>query len=392
MKLKCFLFFIFCINLYSENDKIYEFIAEMNAEEKAAQVLMLSIDGNKEFTKGMYKYFGNTVPGAFILFKFNLADTSEKTSLYIKSVKDSFKKIAKDKNYIQPIFAIDCEGGGVYRIKHFASHLPSAKEMAEKYSLSEAKELYKFTGEQIKLLGLHINLAPVVEVKNPENINFFGNRLYSDDKAVVHNYSSVCIEGMKEAGVISAVKHFPGNAETDPHKERSVIKADKQTFYDKYIEPFKTVLEKNKCAVLISHVTVPAVEDVPFCFSEKGIQNILREELNFKGLIITDDLAMAALKGGNKSSEANAISALQAGCDMIMCSENKLNELISVISDKIKTDKVFAQKIDKAVFNILTAKIEAGILDKNCKVIEEYLFDLKKFNTAKKEAEKILKK
>ncbi len=385
------LFLNFTINLYSNDKSVYNFIAEMTPEEKAAQVLMVSIDGNKEFTNDMYTYFGNIVPGAFILFKFNISDTPEKTALYIQSVKDAFRKSTETEKYIQPLFAIDCEGGGVYRIKHFASYLPSAKTISEKYSFDEAEKLYMFTAEQIKLLGIHLNLAPVVEIEQNGNDVFFGNRLYSENKDVVIGYSNACISGMLAAGIISVVKHFPGNAETDPHKGEAVIKADKKTFYDKYIEPFEAVLKKNDCAILLSHARVPVIEDTPFCFSEKGIRNILRGKLHFKGLIITDDLAMAALKTGNRSTCDNAISALSAGCDMVMCSENKLRELVFVISNKIKRDTIFSKKIDEAVFNILKIKMAAGILDENCKVIENYIFDLHTFNTAKKKAEKILK-
>lgn len=390
----CFSFIclFFHLNIFCEDNAVYQFVENMSAKEKAAQVLMLSISGNKKFTNSMYEYYGAHIPGAFILFKFNFAAAPEDTAGYLLSVNTAFKKIADNKNFIPPMFAVDCEGGGVYRIKELASYLPSPREIAEKYSLDEAKSLYTYTAEQIKLLGLHLNLAPIVEIKKKDSENFLGSRLYSANKKVVEEYSSAFISGMNKAGVLSVVKHFPGNAGVDPHKSKAVINTDEENFYNEYLEPFKNVLKQNQCAVLISHVSIPFIEDVPFCFSEKGIQEILRKELGFNGLILTDDLAMAALKTNGKTTCDNAIAALSAGCDMIMCSENKLHELVNVISKKIISDKIFSEKIDKAVYNILKTKIAVGILDENCYPVEKETFSSEKFNTAKQNAVKILKK
>lgn len=387
-----FLCLFFSSSIFCNDNAVYKLLENMSAKEKAAQVLMLSISGNKKFTDSMGKYYDTHIPGAFILFKFNFASTPEETAGYLLSVNTAFKKIADNKNFIPPMFAVDCEGGGVYRLKGLASHLPSPKEIAETYSLNEAENLYTYTAEQIKLLGIHLNLAPVVEVKKKDSGNFFGSRLYSDDKKIVEEYSNAFVLGMNKTGLLPVIKHFPGNADIDPHKSKAVINTGEENFYTEYIQPFKNVLKQNQCAVLISHVNVPFIEDVPFCFSEKGIQKILRSELDFKGLIITDDLAMAALKTNGKTTSDNAITALSAGCDMIMCSENKLHELIDVISKKIISDKMFSDKIDKAVYNILKAKITAGILDENCYAVKQEAFNSEKFNTAKQNAVKILKK
>lgn len=387
-----FIYLLLMVNIFCEDNTVYKVVENMSAKEKAAQVLMLSISGNKQFTDSMHEYYRPYIPGAFILFKFNFASTPKDTADYLLSVNRAFKKNADNKNFIPPMFAVDCEGGKVYRIKNLASYLPPPKVIAEKYSLDEAESLYTYTAEQIKLLGLHINLAPVVEVKKKDSDSFFGSRLYSDNQKIVEEYSNAFIAGMNRAGIIPVVKHFPGNSDTDPHKSKAVIHTDKEIFSKIYLEPFKNVLKQNQCAVLISHVTVPFIEDVPFCFSEKGIQEILRGELDFKGLILTDDLAMAALKTNGKTTCDNAISALSAGCEMIMCSENKLHELVDVISKKIIGDKIFSEKIDKAVYNILKAKIAAGILDEHCYAIQKEVFNSEKFNAAKQNAEKILKK
>lgn len=390
------IFFLFFENIFSldtVDKKIYSQINIMTPKEKACQVLMLSIDGNKEFTSSMYKYFGENIPGAFILFRFNLAHTPAETYNYTRSIKNSFEKIAGKRNYIPPILAIDCEGGAVYRIKKIASYLPSPKDISEKYSIDEAKLIYKYTSEQIALLGIDLNLAPIVEIKKKDVSSFFGNRLYSEDEQIVKDYSSAFIDSMLNSKVFPAIKHFPGNANDDPHEGETIINVDIHNFYTEYVEPFSTVLKNcnNNCAVLISHVKVPVIEDVPFCFSEKGITEVLRAGLNFNGLILTDDLAMSALKTNGATTSDNAIKALYAGCDMIMCSEKKLKSLVFEISKKILNDKNFEKKINQAVFHILKTKISIGVLDSECKAIKNKPFNLAEFNKSKTNAEKILK-
>ena len=113
---------------------------------------------------------------------------------------------------------------------------------------------------------------------------------------------------------------------------------------------------------MISHITVPAIESVPFCFSAKGI-TLLRNELGFSGLIITDDIVMQALKQNGASPEENAMRALTAGCDMIMCSLSKIYPLIEAIAEKARSNAEFAKRLDEAVLQVLIAKQRAGLID-----------------------------
>ena len=375
---------------YYQDKKINEFISKMSLEDKAAQVLFVGIDGKKEFPAYMYKYYNGLLPGAVILFKYNIADTAIETAHYIESVKKAFKKIRTDKIYIPALFSTDCEGGSVYRLHYFGSKLPSPAMVATKFSFDEAKTLYSLTAEQINLLGIHLNLAPVVEIETNEIKNFFDERLFSNSLDAVNFYSNAFIIGMKEYNVFSVLKHFPGTGSSDPHFTVSVIDTEENNFENHYILPFKKLLEKNDCAVLISHSKVPFIDDMPFCFSKKGIQNILRNKLNFKGLVITDDISMGALKTDGSSTEDNAILALSAGCDMIMCSENCFSQLVQAISKKAFLDIQFKKRLDEAVFTIMKTKIKMKLLDKDFNSCEKYIFNLKKFNDAKKKANTIV--
>ena len=384
-------FFIYTA-LFGDDESIKAYISEMSIEDKASQVLMMSIEGKKAFPSYLSSYFDSYTPGAFILFGYNFSDTPEACAFYIKSVKQSIQNLSKSKTFVPPFFASDFEGGRVYRIRKIGSPLPSPREVAETLTEEEAVALYTHTAEQIHLLGIHLNLAPIVEKERSKDAGFLDDRIFSDDEDILVKYAGAFISGMKKGGVLSTVKHFPGNAEADPHLSKSIIDVDKDVFYKDFIAPFRRILYDSDEAVLISHAEVSFIDKTPFCFSKKGIEKILRNELNFKGLIITDDMAMKALKTDGRSTADNVLLALEAGCDMVMCSEPKFKELVEAISKKMKNESDFLKRIDDAVFNILKIKIKMGIIDESLKPIEKYKFNKEKFYKAKKAAQDILKK
>ena len=389
-----FTVFFYCFFVYSaifsDDESIKAYISEMSIEDKASQVLMMSIEGRKTFPPYLSSYFGSYTPGAFILFGYNFSDTPEACASYIKSVKQSIQSLSKSKTFVPPFFASDFEGGRVYRIRKIGSPLLSPREIAETLTEEDALALYTHTAEQIYLLGIHLNLAPIVEKERSKDVSFLDDRIFSNDEDILVKYSNTFISGMKKGGVLSTVKHFPGNAETDPHLSKSIIDVNEDIFYKDFIAPFRRILYGTDEAVLISHAEVSFIDKKPFCFSKKGIENILRNELNFKGLIITDDMAMKALKTDRRSTADNVLLALEAGCDMVMCSEPKFKELVEAISKKMKTESDFLKRIDDAVFNILKIKIKMGIIDESLKPIEKYKFNKEKFYKAKKAAESIL--
>lgn len=387
-----FAFFYVLTNCFASDDQLKLNISSMTPEEKAGQVLMMGIEGKKTFPVYLSDYFGPYTPGAFILFGYNFSNTPQASAAYIKSIKQGIQRLSKAKKFLPPFFASDFEGGRVYRIRQIASYLPAPRYVAENLSEDDAFNLYKLTAEQISLLGIHLNLAPILEKEESIGSSFFGDRLFSHDEDVILKYSKIFIEGMKKGGVVSTVKHFPGNVNVDPHLSKSVIDVEEDKFYKEFIHLFKEIIYDSDGVVLISHAEVPFIEKTPFCFSKTGIENILRDKLKFRGLIITDDMAMKALKEDGRSTSDNVILALSAGCDMVMCSEPRFSELITIISNKIKVDADFEKRIDEAVFNILKIKMKMGIIDDSCMPIEKYKFDEKKFYNAKKEAEKILKK
>jgi glycosyl hydrolase, family 3 len=332
-------------------------VTQLTLEEKAAQVLMVNIAGRTEADAASIAAFKGTVPGAIILFGYNIAETAQEVRSFLASANQQWEAAAHAAKYtfLPPLYALDNEGGSVYRTRRITAPLPAAEEIGQRLSVEETEALYRQIGQQMKELGLQLNLAPVAEARTAQNQAALGSRTYSDKPETAAQYAAAAVRGMQDAGICATVKHFPGNGAADLHKGAAILETDYETFRTQYCASFIPSIKAGAAAVLVSHITVPAVEAVPFCFSAKGIA-LLRNELGFSGLIITDDIAMQALRQNGATPAENAVRAIAAGCDMVMSSLPAVYPLISAIAEKARSDTEFAKRLDEAVLRVLTIK------------------------------------
>lgn len=330
----------------------------LTTEEKAAQVLMTGIDGKDSFSPRLYGRFRGTVPGAILLFRYNIADSASGVGGYLRDCDRAFFALGSS---VPPLFAIDHEGGTVFRTAGVTSALPSAETVARRLTPEKAKTLYRASGEELALLGIGLNLAPVAETLTDGNADFLGTRAFSSSPETVARYARSAVTGFQEGGVACAVKHFPGNGVGDPHRGLPRLEASRRILDSQYIAPFRKTLKAKPDAVLVSHVVVAAIDpERPFCLSKKGVTGLLRKKLGFTGLVITDDVAMAALAGNGYDPESAALLALSAGCDMIMSSAPDSKRLSDAIAREAERDPAFMRRLDEAVSRVLAVKVKTG--------------------------------
>ncbi|QEK01388.1 glycoside hydrolase family 3 N-terminal domain-containing protein [Treponema phagedenis] len=386
-------FLFFAVGSAAAQDGLVGFVSSLPAEQKAAQVLMVSIDGKNTFDSSSKKFFNRLVPGAVLLFGFNIADTPQGVQSFLRDCTKGFAENAEKHRveFIPPLYATDNEGGAVYRLKKIQSALPSAQSAAEAFSSAEAKTLYEATAAQTAIIGIHLNLAPVAECSAAETLQTLGARTFSESPEKTAAYAASFVAGMQKEGVLATLKHFPATGNSDPHKEKSTLSVSRSELNTR-VEPFKKIIESaTPAAVLVSHTNVLCIEDVPFCFSKKGIE-LLRKDLRFSGLIITDDLAMRALKEGGHTTADNALRALKAGCDMLMCSEKGIHAIVQKIAEEAKRDSEFAARLDEAVLHVLQAKQKAGLICDTGKALPQPAPDWQRYQKAKERATEVLKK
>ncbi len=332
----------------------------MTLDEKASQVLMTGIDGKDSFPSWGYAHFRGCVPGAILLFRHNVASNGDEMRRFIGECDRAFLSLG---SATPPLFAIDAEGGEVYRTRGITSPLPSAARVAGSLTPERAEALYRALGAQFAIIGLDLNLAPVAETLTVENESFLGTRAYSSDPESVARYARAAVSGFQSGGVACAVKHFPGNGPGDPHRGLPRLDASRAEFERSYLAPFRKALEAKPQAVLVSHVIVAPVDpDRPFCLSPKGVTGLLRNDVGFKGLVITDDVAMSALAESGYSPPEAAVAAISAGCDMVMVSDPDIRALSRAIAGEASRDPKFKRRLDEAVERILLVKAHVGSL------------------------------
>lgn len=219
-------------------------------------------------------------------------------------------------------------------------------------------------GEHCKRLGVHFNFAPVVDINtNPEN-PIIGNRSFGEDRDNVTEKALAFMNGMQNAGVLANAKHFPGHGDThsDSHKTLPTIDFSERRIDSIELYPYRKLIKEGLSSVMVAHLNVPSLEPksgLPSSLSKNIVTNILKERLQFKGLIFTDALDM---KGASNFSESGAVdlAAFEAGNDVLLMSEN-VPVGISKIAEAVTNGDITKERLALSVKKVLMAKYKVGL-------------------------------
>lgn len=227
------------------------------------------------------------------------------------------------------LIAVDHEGGRVQRFRDGFTRLPA---MGKLWSLANenikqaqiiAEQCGIIIATEVKSVGIDISFAPVIDLNGISDV--IGDRSFHHKPDVLTLLASAFIDGMNKAGMLATGKHFPGHGsvKADSHIDSAIDNRDKNNIFNQDILPFKSLIQEQKLAAIMpAHVIYPQVDSYSVGFSSYWLQNILREELGFEGVIFSDDLSMegaSSIGGYIERSEA----AQQAGCDMLLLCNNR---------------------------------------------------------------------
>ena len=289
--------------------------------------------------------------GNVILFTRNFTNASQVREL-TKKIHD---EIYKSTGHI-PFIAIDQEGGLVTRMMKDVTFAPGP--MTASASISDATYYTgRMLAEDMIRLGMNLNLAPSLDVNNNPNNPVINVRSYSDDPEVVAKLGSKFIQGSSEFGVLACGKHFPGHGdcEVDSHLGLPTINYDLERIHKVEMYPF--IQNINVPAIMSAHILFPAYDTVPATLSRKILTNVLREELGFKGLILTDCLEMKAIQDMYGTAKG-ALMAVKAGADMCDISHTLSFQLeaLKLIEEAVLNGEIPMSEIDEKVERILKFK------------------------------------
>ena len=331
----------------------YNELKTLSLEEKIAQLLLVRYpDNNAKEILEKYKF------GGYVFFE---KDFKYKTE---QEVKNMIKEL-QDVVNIPILTAVDEEGGSVVRVSsnpNLASE--KFKSSSDLYSLGGFDLIKQDTINKSKLLsnlGLNLNLAPVVDVStNPSEYMYA--RLFKKDTSLTSNYSKVVIEASKNTGVSYTLKHFPGYGNnSDTHTGSSIDNRTYDEIINNDIPPFKEGINAGAEAVLVSHNIVKDIDSNNPASLSPSIHNLLRNELDFTGIIITDDLSM----GATSSIDDASVKAILAGNDLIITTDYE--ESINDIKNAVNDDTISNDIIDKLAFRIIAWKYYKGLMFTNQK-------------------------
>ncbi|MCX8131891.1 MAG: glycoside hydrolase family 3 protein [Clostridia bacterium] len=344
-------------------EKLFE---NMTLEEKVGQIFIMSLRNFErypqiiEMNQDVMKRIKDNHLGGVILFAENIT-TIPQTKKLIADVKAASK--------IPLFMAVDEEGGATSRLGKkplmHSTRLPDSavigragdRELAEKAGALIAREIFS--------IGFNMNFAPVADVNtNPEN-PVIGNRAFGDNPEVVAEMIKAEVQGMQKQNVIAVLKHFPGHGDTstDTHTGAVIIEHDRERLDRIELYPFKVGIENGIQAIMTAHIQLPKIikSEMPATLSKEILTDLLRNDMKFEGLIITDALEMGAISERWGPAEAS-ILAFEAGTDILLMPLS-IEEAYKGMLSAVKNGRITEERLNESVKRILKIKQKWGILD-----------------------------
>lgn len=332
------------------DEKVDKTVAVMSQTEKLGQMVMIGIQGTKVDDDSLYMLHQFHM-GGVILFDRNMESPEQ--------VKQLTSDLQAQSNEKVPLFiGIDEEGGDVVRMAEKLTPPPSQKEIGATGDIEQAKTWAIKTAKSLKDMGINVNFAPVADVGSNDK------RSYSTDTNTVIDFVRAATEGYQQENIIYSLKHFPGigKGRVDSHVDSSSIDVTKEILMAEDIIPFKTIIDENEpndYFILVSHLKYPALdEEYPASLSSKIMTDLLRNELGYKGIIITDDMEMGAVANHN-DFRSIGVNAVKAGADIVLvCHEYEHQQEVYLgLLDAVNSSEISQERIDESVKRIIKVKL-----------------------------------
>lgn len=277
----------------------------------AGQLLLVGVPGY-ELSPDDAAFFKKLQPGGYILFGRNI-----KTPRQLRKLIDDLRDLSE----VEPIITIDQEGGRVSRLKLIGNEPPNAQQLRDKGDLGLIHRHGDITGRLLRLFGFNLDLCPVLDISFDDDAdNSLKGRCYGRTVAEVVEKASAFNDGLRGTGILSCGKHFPGYASAglDPHHELPKLDRSREAMEEHELAVFRA-FSNTVDSMMIGHISISGLDDsgLPASLSPGMINGLLREDLKFKGLVMTDDLDMGAILNHYGFDETMKMG-LAAGNDMLM--------------------------------------------------------------------------
>lgn len=341
--------------------QVEQILASMSMRQKICQMFIVTpevlTDGANATTADeiMYQSLGEYPVGGLVYFSGNLTDTGQTQEMLSQT-----QKYATDIEEIPLFLCVDEEGGKVARIgNNKGFDVPKIEPMGKVNSEEEAYEAGNKIGLYLSALGFNLDFAPDADVLTNQKNTVIGSRSFGSDAGTVLCYASAYADGLHANGILSTFKHFPGHGATEADTHDGFAYTDKtyEELRAAELVPFAGAEEAGVDFIMISHISVPNVtgDYTPCSLSYKMVTEVLRQDLGYDGIIVTDAMNMGAIVE-KYASDAAAAAAIEAGVDMILMPDN-FNQAVEGVLSAVSSGSISEARIDESVRRILKAKL-----------------------------------
>lgn len=341
-----------------EKEPIDDKINSMTLDEKIGQMIITGFNGS-EYNDDMDRLINEYKVGGVILFARNIEDSNQMIDLT--------RALQENNNNLPLFISIDEEGGRVSRLPDDVEKFPSAFTIGLINDQQTAYENGKEIGYTLKRLGINLDYAPVLDIYSNENNTVIGDRAFSTEESIVSTMGIATMEGIEDADIIPVVKHFPGHGDTevDSHYGLPIVYKTLEELRNFEFIPFVKAIESGCDVIMVSHIILNEVDSSnPASLSKIVISDLLRKDMGFDKVVITDDMSMGAITSIMSIEEA-CIKSIEAGCDILLLGNayEEIEQVINSIKLKLYNGEISEEQINKSVKRILELKKKYNMME-----------------------------
>ena len=342
------------------NDPLTAQIAAMSLAEKVGQLIIVGMEGTT-LNNDIKSLIVDHHVGGIILYQKNISNSTQLLTLLNQL------KSANSTNSIPLFLSVDEEGGSISRMPEELKKLPANQTIGAVNNPTFSYKVGQALAAQLKAFGFNLNFAPVLDINsNPLN-PVIGDRSFGNNPELVSKLGVETIKGLQSGGIIPVGKHFPGHGDTavDSHLGLPIVNHDLSRLKSFELKPFQAAINKQVEAIMIAHLLLPKLDDqFPASMSKAVITDLLKNELNFQGLVVTDDMTTGAIVENYPVHEA-AVQAVKAGSDLILVCHDYVSQLavFRALQKAVTSGEIPEAQIDASVYKILKLKQKYKLSD-----------------------------
>ncbi|MFZ7946012.1 beta-N-acetylhexosaminidase [Neobacillus sp. 19] len=342
-----------------ENQTISEVISKMSLEDKIGQMILAGISETRMDTNAK-KLISQFHVGGIIFYKNNF-ETPEQTVQLVNQLK------AGNVSSLPLFLGVDQEGGRVTRLPGGLVNFPPNKQIGQVNNPEFSYKVGTLIGHELREFGLNLDFAPVLDINSNPNNPVIGDRSFGNNSEIVSKLGIQTMKGIQSQDVIPTIKHFPGHGDTsvDSHLELPVVNKSLKQLKELELIPFERAIDHGADVVMVAHILLPELDKTnPASMSKAVMTDLLRKQLSFKGVIITDDMTMGAITEHFDIGKA-AVESVKAGSDIILVGHdyNNVVKITSSLKTAVQNGEISEQRLNESIERIIQLKRKYSLND-----------------------------